>query len=151
MQQGLQVMHMHRLLLLPVAVIVGIPAFHYIASSAAKLWCCVPLLLHQNTLCSLMLHAFVYHSLQNGARAVSAEEGAAFARAHGCLYRETSAKTDCGGVDEGVYDALVWGMVATILDTPGLAGSGSRHINGQGVEIGSRRRQGHRSPLAGCC
>lgn len=89
--------------------------------------------------------------MQSGARAVSAEDGAAFARAHGCLYRETSAKTDCGGVDEGVYDALVWGMVATILDTPGLAGRGSRHINEQGVDLGSRRRQGHRGPLASCC
>lgn len=42
-------------------------------------------------------------------RAVSPDQGAAFARDHGCLYKETSAKTDKGGVDEGVYDALVWG------------------------------------------
>lgn len=42
-------------------------------------------------------------------RAVSPAQGAAFAREHGCLYKETSAKTDKGGVDEGVYDALVWG------------------------------------------
>lgn len=44
-----------------------------------------------------------------GARAVSPDEGAAFARQHGCMYKETSAKTDTGGTDEGVYDALVWG------------------------------------------
>lgn len=49
-------------------------------------------------------------------REVSPEEGAAFAREHGCLYKETSAKTDSGGTDAGVYDALVWGMVCTILD-----------------------------------
>ncbi|KAF6258761.1 P-loop containing nucleoside triphosphate hydrolase protein [Scenedesmus sp. NREL 46B-D3] len=40
------------------------------------------------------------------ARAVTSDQGAAFARAHGCLYKETSAKEDCGGVEEGVYDAL---------------------------------------------
>jgi Ras-related protein Rab-18 len=45
-------------------------------------------------------------------RAVSPDQGAAFARDHGCLYKETSAKTDKGGVDEGVYDALVWGECA---------------------------------------
>lgn len=44
-----------------------------------------------------------------GVRAVSPDEGAAFAREHGCLYKETSAKNDQGGTDEGVYDALVWG------------------------------------------
>lgn len=42
-------------------------------------------------------------------RAVSPDEGAAFAREHGCLYKETSAKNDQGGTEEGVYDALVWG------------------------------------------
>jgi hypothetical protein len=42
-------------------------------------------------------------------RAVSPDQGAAFAREHGCLYKETSAKMDKGGVHEGVYDALVWG------------------------------------------
>lgn len=46
---------------------------------------------------------------EEGVRAVSPDEGAAFAREHGCLYKETSAKIDKGGVDEGVYDALVWG------------------------------------------
>lgn len=45
----------------------------------------------------------------DGVRAVSPDEGAAFAREHGCLYKETSAKNDQGGTDEGVYDALVWG------------------------------------------
>jgi hypothetical protein len=44
-----------------------------------------------------------------GQRVVTPDEGAAFAREHGCLYKETSAKTDRGGIDEGVYDALVWG------------------------------------------
>eukprot|EP00775_Hariotina_reticulata_P007773 gene7773-7971_t len=81
-------------------------------------------------------------------RSVSAEEGAAFARTHGCLYKETSAKADTGGVDEGVYDALVWGMVCTILDTPSLAkqaGSDSRG-RGQQLVLGEgRRRHG------GCC
>ncbi|KAF8061922.1 YPTV3 [Scenedesmus sp. PABB004] len=83
-----------------------------------------------------------------GARAVSSEDGAAFARGRGLLFKETSAKTDCGGVDEGVYDALVWGMVATILDTPGLAGPGSRGgpeaLRLQEARAASQRR-------SGCC
>ncbi|KAG2496866.1 hypothetical protein HYH03_005267 [Edaphochlamys debaryana] len=53
-------------------------------------------------------------------RLVSPEEGAAFAREHGCMYQETSARTD-----EGVYDALVWGVLATIIETPSLLRSAS--------------------------
>ncbi|GLC41957.1 hypothetical protein PLESTF_000104400 [Pleodorina starrii] len=49
------------------------------------------------------------------ARVVAPEEGAAFAREHGCMYQETSARTD-----EGVYDALVWGVLVNIVDTPSL-------------------------------
>jgi Ras-related protein Rab-18 len=79
---------------------------------------------------------------------VSSDQGAAFARAHGCLYKETSAKEDCGGVEEGVYDALVWGMVATILDTPGLVGRRSRRGNGQ-LDLGGGSSGGGRR--GGCC
>lgn len=43
------------------------------------------------------------------------EEAARFARDHGCMYQECSARTD-----ENVYDALVWGVVAAIIDTPTL-------------------------------
>lgn len=48
-------------------------------------------------------------------RQVTPEEGAAFAREHGCMYSETSAKDDLG-----VYDALVWGVLSYIVDTPSL-------------------------------
>lgn len=51
-------------------------------------------------------------------RQVTPEEGVAFARKNNCLYYETSAKTDVG-----VYDAFVWGLVSTILDTPQLVNS----------------------------
>ncbi|GFR46674.1 hypothetical protein Agub_g8289 [Astrephomene gubernaculifera] len=61
-------------------------------------------------ICSYALQA---RKLQD--RAVSPEEGVAFARAHGCAYHETSAATD-----EGVYDALVWGLLVSIVDTPSL-------------------------------
>eukprot|EP00882_Tetradesmus_deserticola_P030002 GHRQ01033654.1.p2 GENE.GHRQ01033654.1~~GHRQ01033654.1.p2 ORF type:complete len:143 (+),score=56.34 GHRQ01033654.1:298-726(+) len=87
------------------------------------------------------------------ARAVTPDQGAAFARAHGCLYKETSAKDDCGGVEEGVYDALVWGMVATILDTPGLVGrhgERGRGNNGQ-LDLRAGRGGGNRRPALGCC
>jgi hypothetical protein len=82
------------------------------------------------------------------ARVVSSDQGVAFAREHGCLYKETSAKEDCGGVEEGVYDALVWGMVATILDTPGLVGRGSRRGNRQ-LDLGAGSSSGGRR--GGCC
>jgi hypothetical protein len=62
--------------------------------------------------CCMVLHCGTTrapHHQGEAARAVSPDEGAAFAREHGCLYKETSAKTDSGGTDEGVYDALVWG------------------------------------------
>lgn len=134
-------------------------------------------------------------------REVSPEEGAAFAREHGCLYKETSAKvrasggrarsgagrfgsgmrgagqrgtrataapypdiflhrlgaffppqTDSGGTDAGVYDALVWGMVCTILDMrPGLlregAAGGRRH---GGVQLERRQRRRNGGAMA-CC
>ncbi|KAI8472185.1 MAG: P-loop containing nucleoside triphosphate hydrolase protein [Monoraphidium minutum] len=81
--------------------------------------------------------------LGEGAREVSPEEGAAFAREHGCLYKETSAKTDTGGVDAGVYDALVWGMVCTILDNrPALLTEGGGAGGVQLERRGARRRQG---------
>ncbi|PNW78683.1 hypothetical protein CHLRE_09g386900v5 [Chlamydomonas reinhardtii] len=48
-------------------------------------------------------------------RAVSPEEGAAFALEHNCMYHETSARTDAG-----VYEALVWGLLVNIVDTPSL-------------------------------
>jgi hypothetical protein len=83
-------------------------------------------------------------------REVSQEEGVAFARRHGCLYKETSAKTDTGGVDEGVYDALVWGLVCTIIDTPGLArGREAGGLVGVGCEERTRQRQ--RGGLLPCC
>lgn len=86
--------------------------------------------------------------LEEGVRAVGPDQGAAFAREHGCLYKETSAKMDKGGVHEGVYDALVWGIVCTILDTPGLASHGARG-QGQLVDFAERRRTGGARP--GCC
>ncbi len=48
-------------------------------------------------------------------RRVAAEEGALVARDHGCLYYETSAKEDLG-----VQDAVVWGLLAQVMDTPSL-------------------------------
>lgn len=84
----------------------------------------------------------------DGARSVSAEQGAAFARAHGCMYRETSAKADSGGVFEGCYDALIWGLVCTILDTPGLTRRGRGGTGDGGLELGERRR---RHGPGGCC
>eukprot|EP00798_Chlamydomonas_sp_ICE-L_P026958 gene26958-35000_t len=48
-------------------------------------------------------------------RQVSKEEAAEFARSHGCMYYECSAK-----MDENVQDAIVWGLLATITDTPCL-------------------------------
>lgn len=83
---------------------------------------------------------------------MSPEEGAAFARERECLYKETSAKTDCGGQDEhSVYDALVWGMVCTILDTPGLVGTGGGSGGSEvrlGAGGGDRRQQNGPFP---CC
>mmetsp|Transcript_31262 Transcript_31262/g.69591 ORF Transcript_31262/g.69591 Transcript_31262/m.69591 type:complete len:212 (-) Transcript_31262:986-1621(-) len=48
-------------------------------------------------------------------RRVSCEEGAAVAREHGCLYYECSAK-----LDMHVHDAVVWGLLSAIIDTPSL-------------------------------
>jgi hypothetical protein len=84
-------------------------------------------------------------------RQVSPEEGAAFARRHGCMYRETSAKTDSGGVHEGVYDALVWGMVCTILDTPGLVGVRGGGGGGAEVDLSGEGRRRRGGPLGACC
>ncbi|GBF95679.1 hypothetical protein Rsub_08661 [Raphidocelis subcapitata] len=81
-------------------------------------------------------------------RAVSAEEGAAFAREHGCLYKETSAKTDSGGTDAGVYDALIWGLVCTMLDQrPGLVQEAAAAT---GVRVEGRRRR-QRGGAMSCC
>lgn len=90
-------------------------------------------------------------ALQVDQREVTAEEGSDFAKAHGLVYRETSARTD-----QGVYDALVWGLVCAIVDTPellrshGSGGSGG----GQSVNLGAgdafdvpRRGRGH----SWCC
>ncbi|GFH21950.1 hypothetical protein HaLaN_19340 [Haematococcus lacustris] len=49
-------------------------------------------------------------------RMVSKEQGVEFAREHGCMYHETSACTS----DDNVHDALVWGLVAGILDNEEL-------------------------------
>lgn len=89
--------------------------------------------------------------LGEGVRQVTPEEGAAFAREHGCMYKETSAKTDSGGTDAGVYDALVWGMVCTILDSrPALLQDNS---GGGGVRVDARRRRrgGGRGGALPCC
>lgn len=64
--------------------------------------------------------------------------------------QETSAKTDKGGVDEGVYDALVWGIVSTIIDTPGLASHGSSRGQGTALELAEHRRMGGGARI-GCC
>ena len=65
------------------------------------------------------------------------------------MYKETSAKTDTGGVDEGVYDALVWGLVCTIIDTPGLArGREAGGVVGVGRDEGRQRQRGGVLP---CC
>lgn len=80
---------------------------------------------------------------------MSAKEGVDFARQHGCLYKETSAKADTGGVDEGVYDALVWGMVCTILDTPGLTRGNDTAEGGAAVDLEHSRRES--LILPGCC
>lgn len=74
-------------------------------------------------------------------REVAPEEGAAFARANDCLYNETSAKSDAG-----VYDAFVWGVVATILDTPVLVNS----FGADTLDIEVPRERGHRHPLCPC-
>ena len=65
------------------------------------------------------------------------------------MYKETSAKTDTGGVDEGVYDALVWGMVCTIIDTPGLARG--RELGGVAVGREGGRGRASRGGALPCC
>eukprot|EP00955_Chlamydomonas_euryale_P065240 359188-Chlamydomonas_euryale.AAC.7 len=50
-----------------------------------------------------------------GGRCVSPDEGALVARDHSCLYYETSAKLDLH-----VQDAVVWGLLAQVMDTPSL-------------------------------
>jgi hypothetical protein len=70
------------------------------------------------------------HALQVDAREVTAEEGSDFAKAHGLMYRETSTRTD-----QGVYDALVWGLVCTIVDTPELLRSHGSNARGQVVNL----------------
>jgi Ras family len=80
-------------------------------------------------------------------RVVAAEAGAAFARAQGCLYREVSAKADAGGVHDGVYDALMWGMVSTILDAPGLLNAAPPNDTGTRVRV----RDGGSRGRSGCC
>lgn len=50
-----------------------------------------------------------------GERQVTPDEGALVARDHSCLYYETSAKNDLH-----VQDAVVWGLLAQIMDTPSL-------------------------------
>jgi Ras-related protein Rab-18 len=89
--------------------------------------------------------------MDSSARQVSSEEGAEFARAHGCLYKETSAKADTGGVDEGVYDALVWGMVCTILDTPGLAAGQQDGSEAEAVRVDGASPFEGRHKASGCC
>ncbi|GIL62852.1 hypothetical protein Vafri_17071 [Volvox africanus] len=77
------------------------------------------------------------------ARVVTPEEGAAFAREHGCMYMETSARTD-----EGVYDAFVWGVLQNIVDTPSLLRSNNyerldieKPVRPDGEDRGRRRRR----------
>ncbi|KXZ54309.1 RABC1 protein [Gonium pectorale] len=79
-----------------------------------------------------------------GERQVSPEEGAAFALRHGCMYSETSARTDAG-----VYDALVWGVLVNIVDTPSLLRSNEperlrieQPAGGEGGEGEGRRTHG---------
>jgi hypothetical protein len=62
-------------------------------------------------------------------------------------------QADTGGTDAGVYDALVWGMVCTILDArPALL----QNNNGGGgnVRVEGRRRRALRNAAGGvmsCC
>lgn len=70
-------------------------------------------------------------------RQVSSDEGAAFARDHNCLYQETSAKTDYG-----VYDAFIWGLVCSIMDTPELLRSSPASIRPElGAPAEERKKQ----------
>ena len=76
---------------------------------------------------------------QTSAREVSKEEGAAFARRHGCLFVETSAKANVA-VSQAFEE-----LVQQILDTPTLL-SGTNVSRGMKVgakEAGSR--------LSSCC
>ena len=70
-------------------------------------------------------------------REVSASEGAAFARRHGCLFAETSAKA-------GVAVAQAFEeLVLKVLDTPALLEGGAAGLN-----LG---RRPSRAPLSSCC
>jgi hypothetical protein len=63
-------------------------------------------------------------------------------------------QTDSGGVDAGVYDALVWGMVCTILDMrPAILQDrdGGRRGGGGGALQLERRRRRHNGGVMGCC
>lgn len=110
---------------------------------------CATLLCHAASIPALLASARPRAHRPQGVRGVSSEDGAAFARAHGCLFKETSAKTDSGGVDEGVYDALIWGLVCTILDTPGLTRRGGSGAGGGNLDLQAQR--GLRKWLGGCC
>jgi Ras-related protein Rab-18 len=73
-----------------------------------------------------------------GEREVSAEEGAAFARRHGCLFAETSAKAGKGVA--GAFEELM----LKVLDTPALLEGGAA-----GLRLGGSARRG--SVMSSCC
>ena len=74
----------------------------------------------------------------DAAREVSADEGAAFARRHGCLFAETSAKAGRG------VSAAFEEVMLKVLDTPALLEGGAA-----GLRLGgSARRTG---ALSSCC
>ncbi|KAJ9512958.1 hypothetical protein QJQ45_029092 [Haematococcus lacustris] len=75
-------------------------------------------------------------------RMVSKEQGVEFAREHGCMYHETSACTS----DDNVHDALVWGLVAGILDNEELV----RAYHHDKLEVEGARRV-HAPPKMWCC
>ena len=71
-----------------------------------------------------------------------------------CCWRGSPTQTDTGGTDAGVYDALVWGMVCTILDArPALLQQGNNGGGGGGgVRVGAREQQRRRrGGAAACC
>ncbi len=65
----------------------------------------------------------------------------------GCMYHETSARTDMG-----VYDAFVWGLLTAIIDTPSLLrsyGHDRLHVDGPGRGDGGQGGRGGGG--GGCC
>ena len=71
---------------------------------------------------------------------MATEEGAEFARQHGWLYQEVSAKTG-----EGMYDAFMWGLVFKMLEGGSgnvPVGQGERQVQLGQQNLGSRQDGG---------